>query len=106
MTLRASVVDTLSLWNSADPWKNQDNDFLFVHFLLIDIFGGKTLALKRLDDEKLAFVKEVFAYRVKNDEGRLASFESLRDQVADQFYNKLIAPDNDRLSQSSIRLSF
>lgn len=112
MTLRASVVDTLSLWNSTDPSNNKDNDFLFVQFLLIEIFGGKSLALKQLDDEKLQFVNEVFAYRVKNDECRLADFQNLVDKVTDQLCNKMLSDNQDQVPQngngahSTIHLSF
>lgn len=95
MTLHASVVDTLSMWNSTEPWKNEDNDFLFVQLLLVEIFGdGKTLALRQLDDHKLGFVKEVFTYRIKNDERRLASFEDLVKKVTEQFSNKMMADEN------------
>lgn len=95
MILRTAVVDTLSLWNSTEPCKNEDNDFLFLQFLLIDIFGGQTLALKHLDDTKMQFIEEIFAYRVKNDERRLASFQNLVDKVTDQLSHKLMESDND-----------
>lgn len=94
MTLRASVVDTLSLWNSTDPLNKEDSDFLFVQFLSIEIFGGRTLALRQLDDQKLNFVKEIFAYRVKNDERRLTSFKGHVDKITEQLSNKLMAADN------------
>lgn len=104
MTLRSSVVDTLSLWNSTAPSNNGDNDFLFVQFLLIDQFGGQALAHKQLDGKILQFVKEVFAYRVKDDGRRLASFENIVDKVTDQLSNKLMATNDSR--RPSIRLSF
>lgn len=104
MTLRSSVVDTLSLWNSTDPWNNADNDFLFVQFLLIDVFGGQALAHKQLNDGKLQFVKEIFAYRVKDNERRLTSFQCIVDKVTDQLSNKLMASIDSR--RSSVRSSF
>lgn len=87
--MRDSVVDTLSLWNSSDAFNGKDHDFMFIQFLLIDIFGGEALAAKAMDDNKLGFVEEVFAYRVKNCENRMASFKNHVDKVTDQFFSKL-----------------
>lgn len=93
MTLRASVVDTLSMWNM--DWNNKEHDFLFVQFLLIEIFGGgRTLALKQLDDQKLRFINDIFTYRVKNDGNRLTTFEDLVNKVIDQFSKKMMEADN------------
>lgn len=92
--MRDPVVDTLSLWNSTDPFKNEEGDFMFIQFLLIDVFGGETLAKKALDEHKIRFVEEVFMYRVKYCDKRLASFKIHVDKVCDQFFGKLIASDN------------
>lgn len=58
ITLRAPAVDTLSMWNTTDPWKNEDNDFLFVQFLLVEIFGGGRNLAKKLANIELKMMSD------------------------------------------------
>lgn len=85
MTLRGSVVETLALWNATDEFKATKNDFMFIQFLLIDIFGGDKLANREIDPTKLEFVKEVFSFRANDDQDRLSIFEEHVTTITQQF---------------------
>lgn len=91
VTIRESIVDTLLLWNTSPMYTTAENDFMFVQFLLIDMFGGNKLSDGDFDDEKekVAFAKELFAIRVKDDVKRLNMFEKYVRAVAKQFRDKI-----------------
>lgn len=90
VTIRESIVDTLLLWNRMPLYNNKENDFMFVQFLLIDIFGGKKLSKCDLSDEKvkLCFARELLAIRVKDDLSRLGNFEKYAERIMKQFKDK------------------
>lgn len=88
VTIRDSIVATLSLWNSNEVYMRQEHDFLFLQFLLIDVFGGDALAEDALNEMKLHFVKELFEFRVGSDTNRTSQFEHIVDTIKKQFNDK------------------
>lgn len=92
ITIRESVVATLSLWNTMDVYQNEAGDFTFLQFLLIEIAGGsEKLAANNLESKKKEFVQELFAVRVKGDVGRMSKFDKHVALVIDQFKRKIEA---------------
>lgn len=88
VTIRESVADTLILWNTMESYQNEHSDFIFLQFLLIDIFGGEILATGFLDERKLQFVDELFSIRVKSDQARKSMFKAHVTNLVQQFVDK------------------
>lgn len=88
ITIRDSIAATLLLWNTSESYMGADNDFLFVQFLLIDIFGGDALIDGNLDAQKVKFVKEVFENRVKFDKTRSSKLNGFMQTIREQFIIK------------------
>lgn len=77
------------LWNKVPLYNNKENDFMFIQFLLIDIFGGEKLGNGDISDgEKLLFIKELLAIRVKDDVVRLNCFDKYAIRIMEQFKMK------------------
>lgn len=91
VTVRDSIVATLLLWNSSDEYSNEDNDFMFTQFLLIDIFGAENLAAMNLEETKLKFIKELFIIRVKDNMERASRFNQYIENVSKLFKAKVAA---------------
>lgn len=89
VTIRDSIAATLCLWNSNEEYLQGSNDFLFVQFLLIDIFGGAALAKDDLDEIKLKFVQEIFEIRVNYDNSRTSKLNEYMQTVKKQFIEKM-----------------
>lgn len=89
VTIRDSIAATLCLWNSNEEYLQESNDFLFVQFLLIDIFGGAALAKDGLDEIKLKFVQEIFEIRVNYDNNRTSKLNEYMQTVKKQFIKKM-----------------
>ncbi|XP_055308214.1 uncharacterized protein LOC129572297 [Sitodiplosis mosellana] len=90
VTIRESIVDTLLLWNRMPLYNNKENDFMFVQFMLIDVFGGVQLSTCDLSahQTKLRFVKELLAIRVKDDVLRMKNFDAYATRIMQQFKEK------------------
>lgn len=67
MILTKSTVEILSLWNTDDTHKTENHDFSFIETLLVGIFGVDEIAVGKMDENKMEFVRNVFAHRVNND---------------------------------------
>lgn len=64
---------------------------MFIQFLLIDVFGGDKLGRNDVDDDKLSFVKELFAYRANYEEKRISIFKTHVSTIVRQFVEKMSA---------------
>lgn len=84
--LKESVVEVLILWNIS--CNNENFDFTWIQFVLIDVFGGKALADRIYDQEQMDFVKEIFSHRVKSDAARNSKFVDHVNQICVQFKEK------------------
>lgn len=89
VVLRESIVDTLSLWNTNQSFKKADHDFMFIQFILIAVFGGDNLAKGSCDEQKVAFVRNIFAFRVNDNQDRCNKFDTHFKTVRQQFKDKL-----------------
>lgn len=57
VTIRATVLDLLRTWNESPIYSSAKYDYQFLQFLLVEAFGTIELAHRKLDKQKLDFVK-------------------------------------------------
>lgn len=89
IVLRQSIVDTLSLWNTNQNFKKIDHDFMFIQFISIAVFGADNLARSNCDEDKIAFVREIFGHRVNDMPDRYSTFDVHFNMVCQQFKEKI-----------------